>query len=417
MDPIETRFRERTPLSAEHAQRSAQVMPGGDTRAAGHHPPYQLTMVAGEGPHLTDLDGNRYLDLIGNFTSLVHGNAHPEILDAARTAAEAGTNWPARNTFAVELAEELTQRIASVEQVRFTNSGSEATMLAVEIARAATGRRKLLMARWGYHGSMPQFEVGTFGHEGPDTLLAEFGDADDFSGVLAEHGPDIACVILEPVMGSAGVVEPPAGFLAAVTRAAHDAGALMIFDEVITLRLASGGSQSTVGVLPDLTAMAKIIGGGFPVGAVGGRAGLLELCNPFAPKVFHSGTFNGNPVTTAAGLVSVRRLTSDAISEMDRLAERLDGELRARAAAVGLPFSTRRSGSLVQMYLSDEPPSFNMTRTDGELANRFHLASLNHGVFAAGRGLVALSTVMDDALIDDAIDRLGSAFDEMAASL
>ncbi len=417
MTAIEATFRKRTAASAAHAERASVVMPGGDTRAAGHHPPYQLTMTSGDGPYLTDLDGNRYIDLIGNFTSLVHGNAYPPILEAAAAAAGAGTNWPARNEHAVALAEELVARVPSVDQVRFTNSGSEATMLAVEIARAWTGRRMLLMARWGYHGSMPQFEVGTFGHDGPDTLLADFGDIESFRSVLRARGDDIACVILEPVMGSGGIVAPPPGFLDDVWAATHDAGALLVFDEVISLRLAPGGYQSVAGVTPDLTAMAKIIGGGFPVGAVGGRAELMELCNPFNPRIFHSGTFNGNPVTAAAGLVSIRHLTSDAITDMARRAERLERKVLGAAGARGVPMSSRREGSLLQLYLADEPPAFSQVRTDGDRANLFHLASLNHGVFAAGRGMVALSTAVDDAVLDDAVDRLSAALDDVAAAL
>lgn len=415
MTPIESRFRERTAASAEHAARAATVMPGGDTRAAGHHPPYQLTMVEGSGAHLTDLDGNRYLDLIGNFTSLCHGNAYPPIVEAAQKATASGTNWPARNASAVELASELVERLTSVEQVRFTNSGSEATMLAVEIARVATGRQKFIMARWGYHGSLPQFELGTFGHEGGDTLLAEFGDLADFQRVLGEHPGEIACVILEPVMGSGGIVAPPDGFLAGVRDAAHAAGALLVFDEVISLRLAPGGYQALAGVEPDLTAMAKIIGGGFPVGAVGGRTDLMELCNPFNPQIFHSGTFNGNPVTTSAGLVSIRHLSSDAISDMAVRAERLDDQVHKAAAANGLPLCTRREGSLLQIYLTDEPPAFSQLRTDGELANDLHLACLNNGVFMAGRGMVALSTVLDDTLVEEAAQRISAALADVAA--
>ncbi len=415
--PVEAAFRARTPKSAAHAQRAERVMPGGDTRAAGHHPPYQLTMTSGEGARLTDLDGNSYIDLIGNFTSLVHGNAYPPILEAAADAAQSGTNWPARNEHAVELAEELVARVPSVEQVRFTNSGSEATMLAVEIARASTGRHKLLMAKWGYHGSMPQFEVGTFGHDGPDTMLGTFGDAASFGAVLAEHGHDIACVIVEPVMGSSGVVAAPDGFLAELRDATHAAGALLIFDEVISLRLASGGYQAIAGVTPDLTAMAKIIGGGFPVGAVGGRSDLMELCNPFKPKVFHSGTFNGNPVTTAAGLVSIRHLTSDAIAEMDRRTRELESSLLKAAAQRGVPMSSRRQGSLLQVYLSDEAPRFAPNRTDSGLATQFHLASLNHGVFAAGRGMIALSTAVDDSVLKEAIQRFQAALDDLAIGL
>lgn len=392
-------------------------MPGGDTRAAAHHPPYQLTMKSGSGAYLTDLDGNRYIDLIGNFTSLVHGNAYPPILEAAAEATAAGTAWPARTESAVELAEELCRRVPSVEQVRFSNSGTEATMLAVEIARAATGRKKFIMSRWSYHGTMPQFELGTFGREGGDTLLAEFGNIEDFERVLEENANDVACVILEPVMASAGMITPPDGFLGQVTEATHRIGALMIFDEVVTLRMAPGGAQSTLGVSPDLTAMAKIIGGGFPVGAVGGRSDLMELCNPFAPKVYHSGTFNGNPVTTAAGLVSIRHLSSDAISEMGRRAAMLEDGLVQAAAARSVPLSIRRHGSLMQIHLTDEPPTYTQLRTDGDAVNLFHLAALNHGVFCAARGLVALSTVIDDGLVAEIIDRLSAALDDVASSL
>jgi glutamate-1-semialdehyde 2,1-aminomutase len=415
MTSIEATFLERTPASAAHAERASVVMPGGDTRAAGHHPPYQLTMTGGAGPYLTDLDGNRYLDLIGNFTSLVHGNAFPPVIEAAGRAVAAGTNWPARNEHAVELAEELCRRVGSVEQVRFTNSGSEATMLAVEIARAHTGRQKLLMARYGYHGSMPQFERGTFGHGGGDTLLATFGDLADFEAVLDRHRDEVACVILEPVMGSGGVVTPPEGFLACVATAAHGIGALFVLDEVITLRLAPGGRQAIEGVTPDLTAMAKIIGGGFPVGAVGGRADLMDLCNPFRPRIFHSGTFNGNPVTMAAGLEAIRHLTSDAITEMDVRTERLEGHIRYAASARGVPLSTRRAGSLLQIYASDELPPSNGERSDDAWANLLHLALLNHGVFFAGRGLVALSTVLDDDLVDEAAARFDAALADLAA--
>jgi glutamate-1-semialdehyde 2,1-aminomutase len=414
MTRIEATFLERTPRSAAHAERASAVMPGGDTRAAAHHPPYQLTMTSGQGPYLTDLDGHRYLDLIGNFTSLVHGNAYGPVIEAATRAAAAGTNWPARNEYAVELAEELCRRVQSVEQLRFTNSGSEATMLAVEIARTATDRQKFVMARYGYHGSMPQFERGTFGHEGGDTLLATFGDLAEFEAVLDRDGGDIACVILEPVLGSGGVVTPPEGFLAGVAEAAHRAGALFVLDEVITLRLAPGGRQTVEGVTPDLTAMAKIIGGGFPVGAVGGRADLMELCNPFRPRIFHSGTFNGNPVTMAAGLEAVRHLTSDAISAMDVRTAHLERRIGEAAAAHGLPLSTRRAGSLLQVYASDEVPASNGERTDDELANLFHLALLNHGVFMAGRGLIALSTVLEDELVDEAATRFDAALADLA---
>ena len=413
---IERTFRERTPRSADHAAAAARVMPGGDTRAAGHHPPYQLTLVRGEGPWLTDVDGHRYVDLIGNFTSLVHGNAYPPIIAAARRAMEDGTNWPARNVHAVALAEEIVARVPSVEQLRFTNSGSEATMVAVEIARVATGRRLVLMARYGYHGSAPHFEVGTHGHEGPETLVATYGDATEFSAILAERAEEIAAVILEPVMGSGGLLAASADFLAAVQQAARAAGALLILDEVITLRLSTGGAQQVLGLRPDLTAMGKIIGGGFPVGAVGGREELLALCDPSRPRLFHSGTFNGNPVTTAAGLVSLQHLDQEQIDAMSTRAAGLEDVLAKASADAGLPLSVRRAGSMLQLFFSPSPPAATPLRTDGELITAFHLAALNHGVFLAPRGLLALSTVLDDGHLEDAGARLSAAVADVAAA-
>jgi glutamate-1-semialdehyde 2,1-aminomutase len=326
-----------------------------------------------------------------------------------------GTNWPARNRHAVTLAEEIVARVPSVEQLRFTNSGSEATMVAVEIARVATGRRKVLMARYGYHGSAPHFECGTFGHEGPDTLLATFGDVSGFEAALAEHSSEIAAVILEPVMGSAGLIAATADDLERTGRAARAAGAVFILDEVITLRLSTGGAQAVLGVTPDLTAMGKIIGGGFPVGAVGGRADLLALCDPDKPRLFHSGTFNGNPVTTAAGLVSLQHLSAEQIDAMAVRASELETVLAKAAAGVGVPLSVRRAGSMLQLFFSEEAPDAIAERTDGAAMTAFHLAALNHGVFFAPRGLLALSTVLDDELLAEAGDRLTAAMADLAA--
>jgi glutamate-1-semialdehyde 2,1-aminomutase len=413
---IEAAYRARTPGSAARQTRAEALLPGGDTRTAAFHPPYGLTIARGDGPYLWDVDGNRYVDLIGNFTSLVHGNAYPPIVDAAQRQLTRGTAWPARNDAHLELAALLVERVASAERVRFCNSGSEATMLALAVAREVTGRRGVLMARYGYHGSLDEYEAGFHGHAGPHTFVATHGDAVAFEAVLSEHGDQIAAVILEPVMGSAGLVASPPGFLSRVRDAAHAAGALFVLDEVITLRLAPGGVQAREGIEPDLTAMGKIIGGGFPVGAVGGRADLLAVTDPRAGRLFHSGTFNGNPVTAAAGVVSVRELTSDRIAVMAKQAERLASALGAQAAALGLPFSCRHEGSLLQVFFTDEPPAANLVRTNAELATGFHLAALNHGLFFAGRGLLALSTVVTDELLDDVIDRFSAVMTDVAAS-
>ena len=405
IDGIEATYRERTPRSAGLAVRAEAVMPGGDTRSATYHEPYPLTIVEGAGHEIVDVDGNRYFDLIMNYTSLVHGHAYPPIVEAVAGQAARGSAWAARNLPQLELAETLVERIGSVERMRFTNSGTEANLVAIQIARLATGRRKILMARHGYHGSAEETEVGTHGHEGPTTLIAPYGDRAAFETILVEHGDDIAAVILEPVMGAGGIVEAPAGFLAGVHAAARRARVVFILDEVITLRLAPGGCQERQGIVPDLTTMGKIIGGGLPVGGVGGRADLLALLDPRTGRATHSGTFNGNPMTTAAGLVSIRELTAERIEVMSRHTERLADGIAAAADAVGVPVEVRRAGSLLAVNLADEA-----------VQSAFHLAALNHGAFFAPRGMIALSTITDDAIVDAATDRIGAALAEVAAT-
>jgi glutamate-1-semialdehyde 2,1-aminomutase len=415
VDRIEAEYRGRTRQSAARALAAAAVMPGGDTRAAAHHAPYPLTVARGEGPFLWDVDGHRYIDLLGNYTSLVHGNAYPPVVAALRAASALGTAWAARCDAQIELAEVLVQRVASVEQVRFTNSGTEATMLAMHIARAATGRRKILMARHGYHGSHEDTEIGLLGVGGHNTYLGEFGDAASFERVLSEHGNEIACVLLEPVMGSAGIVTAPPGFLPHVCSAAQAAGALFVLDEVISFRLATGGAQAQYAVSPDLTLFGKLIGGGLPVGAVGGRRDLLALTDPGRGMMFVSGTFNGNPVTTAAGVVAVHELTAMRIDHMECLATRLRGGLLAAAAACGLPCSVTHAGSLLNVFFTPEPPAATIVRSDYERICRFHLAALNRGLFFAPRGMMALSTGMTEALIDEVIERARAAMADVAA--
>jgi len=298
------------------------------------------------------------------------------------------------------------------------NSGSEAAMIALQAARRITGRQKLLMARFGYHGSHEAFEAGSFdGFFGTcaDTLLGEYGDAASFERVLAARGGEIAAVFLEPVMGAGGIVTAPPGFFARVRDAAHRAGALFVLDEVIAFRMATGGMQSLLDLAPDFTLFGKLIGGGFPVGAVGGSRACMEVMDPRRARMFLSGTFNGNPVTTAAGLVSVRELTAERIEAMHRRAARLDEALAKKAAALGLPFSVRRVGSLLNVYFSSTPPPANLRRNDQALLAKFHLAGMNRGLYFASRGMLVLATVLDDPLLGEVIERAGAALEDVAA--
>jgi glutamate-1-semialdehyde 2,1-aminomutase len=421
MGSIEQQYIDRTPNSAAMGPRAKKVMPAGETRAAGYHTPYPLTISHARGFTLTDIDGNDYIDLSNNFTSLAHGHAYAPIVDAVSSVIGAGTAWPARNNTQIELAELICSRVESIDLVRFCNSGSEANMLALHVARVHTGRHKVLMARFGYHGSHEVFEAGFFGNTGekawPHTIVAPWGDADAFEQILAEQGDEIAAVFLEAAMGSSGLVGAPTEFFQRVIDAAHAAGAVFVLDEVITLRMAEGGHQANLGITPDLTTMGKVIGGGYPVGAVGGNEDLMNYLDPGRGKIFHSGTFNGNPVTTAAGLPSLAHLSADRIATMGAQAERLEARLVHGAAAAGLPFSARRIGSLLNIYFTPVAPEANLLREDASIMRKVHLAGMNHGMYFASRGLLVLSTVLTDAVIDDIGDRFAGVFADVAAEL
>ena len=418
MSDIVSTYEKNTPGSATAQKRAMASVVGGNSRGAAYWRPYPLQLERANGAGVVDVDGREYLDLLNNFTSLVHGHAYPPIMDAVARQASQGTAWVANNRWQTELAESLIERIASFESVRFTNSGTEAGLLALTIARTITGREKVLMARYGYHGSLMEFEVGSypglFSHSLDRTLTGEYNDAESFELILAEHGSEIAAVFLEPVMGAGGVVRASPEFLRRVRDAAHAAGALFVLDEVITVRLATGGTQSLVGIEPDLTMLGKLIGGGFPVGAVGGKLEYMKVFDPEAPRGVHSGTYNANPVTMAAGLVSVRELTAARIDRMERLGERLADALTRSAGQHGLPISINRWGSLLNIFFMEEAPPATLRRDDIKTISKFHLAALNHGLMVASRGLFALSTVMDEDLIDDVAQRADAAMEDVA---
>ena len=408
-------YRERTKLSAANYNEAYRLMPGGTSRQASFWQPYPLTIESGKGAYIRDVDGNRYLDLLNNYTSLVHGHAYPPIVEAVREQVGRGTCWAAANEPQITLAAAIVERVPSIEQVRFTNSGTEAAALAFTIARIVTGRHKVLMARYGYHGSLLEFEIGSFGNAGHLTYLARYNDLSDFETVLDEHGEEIAAVFLEPVLGAGGIVPGRKQFLEGVRNAAHKAGALFVLDEVLAFRFGVGGCQGELELEPDLTMLGKIIGGGFPVGAVGGQKDLLRIFEPDDMKVFHSGTFNANPVTMVAGEISLRELTAERIGRMNELVEMLRTGLIDSAKKSGLPIAINHFGSCLNIFLSESIPESPIIREDADLMDRFHVACLNHGLFVAPRGMVALSTVVTESDISAALESVDAAMQDVAA--
>lgn len=403
-------FEARTPRSREVAERARRVLPGGETRSITFYPPYPASIASAAGAELTDVDGNTYLDILNNYTALIHGHAFGAVVDAARAAAAEGIVYPAPHTAQLDWADRLIDRHPVAEQIRFTNSGTEATLLALRVAQAVTGRDRFLLFEGGYHGSAP---IITGPH--PQVVRVPFNDADAVGEVLDDS---IAAVLLEPCMGVGGVIPATPEFLGEVTAMARRVGALLVVDEVQTLRSAYGGASELYGLDADLVVMGKLIGGGYPSGAVGGRAGFLRVLDQAHPgAISHSGTFNGHLVSARAGIVALEHLTQAAIDQLNTSAEKLANRVEAAGRAAGLAVLVTRFGSMMHVHLQEhEPTHAGQVSADPADVAALHLALLLEGVFAAPRGLVALSTVLSDEQLDAVAAGYERAFARVAAS-
>lgn len=408
--------------SARWRERAAVLFPGGVNspvrayRAVGGEPPI---MVRGEGAHVWDADGKRYIDYVGAFGPLLLGHAHPAVVEAIRKAAGEGGSFGATSPGEVGLAELIRERMPSIERLRFVNSGTEAAMSALRVARAATGRDLVLKFDGGYHGHADSLLVeagsgaatlaipgsaGVASAVAAQTLVAAYNDLDSVARLLDAHPRQVAAVIVEPVAANMGVVPPGPGFLAGLRDLADRAGTLLIFDEVITgFRVASGGAQELYGVRPDVTILGKVIGGGLPVGAYGGRADLLDLVAPAGP-VYQAGTLSGHPVVMAAGEATLRQLTPDLYSALELRAERLEEGLRRPGLSV------TRVGSLLTIFFRDRPPrDFDEARqSDAAAFGRFFNHLRSEGVLLPPSQYEAwfLSAAHDDEVIQATLDAL-----------
>jgi glutamate-1-semialdehyde 2,1-aminomutase len=409
---IQRRYLERTPAAAAMIERAARSIPGGSTRDFGYFRPYPLTFERGDGPYLWDLDGNRYVDFTYNGLSLIHGHAFTPVEEALYEVIPNGTAWPGTSRPQLAFAELLTERIAAAELVRFTNTGTEAGMLAVKLARHVSGR-PLIVKSWGaYHGSYDDLEAGLYGNgEFPGrTALGRFGDLDSYREVFARHRGEVAALIIEPILFTFEVVPPPPGFLPELVELAHSEGAVVILDDCLMFRLAPGGSAEKFGIAPDLTCLGKFIGGGLPVGVVAGTEELLSVLNPNDPRnMYHGGSFNGNPLGATAGRVTLECLGAGDIAGMDERAARLGRVLEAKADEVGVPFRVTGDGSILGTYVVGEDG-----KPDRELGARFHLAAINHGVYFGQDGEFALATTLGDKALDEAIAGLEAALEDLA---
>ncbi len=412
---IEQAYTERTPGSARLMERASEFMPCGITRTLAWFAPYPVVFEHGAGASVFDVDGNRYIDLFSNGLSLMHGHAYAPVDSALRQALSRGSAWPGANDAQVDFAELLCARVPGAEQVRFTNTGTEATMLAVKLARHVTGRPLVIKAWDAYHGSYDDLEAGLQGQEElPGRVaLARFGELASYEAALARHAGDVAAIIVEPVQYTGVVTPPPDGFLPALRELARREGVLFVLDDCLMSRLAEGGSSERFGIeLADITCLGKWIGGGLPVGAITSTA---ELMAPFElpggeDALYHGGSFNGNLLGMVAGRIAMHDLTAAEIARIDAQAERLRVKLDAAAAELGVAIRTSGIGSCFGLYVLDAP--------DGEIdwtATRLlHLAAVNHGVYYGTGGEFGLCTAISDEELEEAGAALTGALADLA---
>jgi len=407
--------------NAEFFERSCKVIPGGVNssirafKAVGGTP---YIVQRADGPYVWDVEGRRYIDLVQSYGAIILGHAHPAITAAVSAAAINGTSYGAPTPGEMLLAEAMTERVASCDMVRLMNSGTEATSTAVRLARGFTGRDRLVIFHGNFHGATDALlaaggsGVATLGLPGTagvpasavaNTLVVPYN-------VVPQLDDEVAAVIVEPVAANMGVVAPTEGFLQGLRAECDRVGALLVFDEVITgFRLGRGGAQERYSVTPDLTTFGKVIGGGLPIGSVGGSRQIMETLSPLGP-VFHAGTLAGNPLATAAGLAALNELGDDLYGEITARAGRLSSLLGEACAAAGISAKFPVVGTLVGMYFGDgeAPTNFVEAKTTDERVYRtFFHAMLNEGIALAPGAYEALFVGL--AHTDDVLDAIGEA--------
>jgi glutamate-1-semialdehyde 2,1-aminomutase len=399
-------YRDTTPRSGRMFQEARRYLPGGDSRSTLFYPPYPAVFDRGEGCLLFDVDQNQLLDFTGNHSALIHGYRHPSVMEAVRRQLEKGTAFPGPTEPQIALARLIQQRIPSMHLVRFTNSGTEALLNAVRGARAFTGRRGIARIEGSYHGTLEE----TMAAEHPDAIVLPFDDADAAASTIEREHSRLAAVLVEPVQGSAGMLPASKTYLQILRDVTRRHGIMLVFDEVVSMRVAYGGAQEHFGVEPDLTCLGKLIGGGFPLGAFGGRADVMQLFDPShgRPQVAHPGSFNANPISLVAGCATLESLTTDVIRALNERGTNIRRGIVERLKAAHLPVQVTGLGSLFAIHLTSEPVRTirDAARGNGALRHRLFLGLYTRGVLIDPRGVGTLSTVLAEGHIDQFLDVL-----------
>jgi len=433
--------------SAKWFQEAKGIIPYGTSKANQHIQPNPLYIQSGSGCWVTDLDGVERLDCSNSFTALIHGHAFPPVVKAVTEQLSRGTNFSFSTQAELALAKLLVERVPSLEQLRFFNSGTESVMMAIKAARAYTGRDRIAKIEGAYHGYYDDIQVsinstppdwgpdnapaslpssgGIPKHRAQETLVLPWNDRDATENLLVQHKDELAAVIVDPFCNLMGFIPPDPGFFEVLREVTRAHGILLIFDEVISFRIAYGGAQERYGGDPDLTAFGKIIGGGFPIGAVGGKAEVMAVFDPGTkgPRILAGGTFSANPITMVAGLAAMQALDQNALARLEDMGARLRKRLRDVFKKSNHSGQVTGQGSLYRIMMIDRPlQNYRDTVEPGsaarfygsdEQSSRLCMAFLDVGIIAGNNGLGCLSTPMGDS----ELDRIEAAFEWALSTL
>lgn len=411
------RYAERRPQSLAMHTAATKFMPGGNTRTVLYHGPFPLRVAAGAGSRITDVDGISYVNMLGEYTAGLFGHSHPVIRAAINEALDGGVNLGAHNKPEMELARLVTERFPAIEKVRFTNSGTEANLMAVATARFVTRRSKVMVFKGGYHGGLLYFGGGGIPINTPyEFVVARYNDIESATALIRATTDDLACVIVEPMLGSSGCIPAGPDFLRALRAETERTGALLIFDEVMTSRFGRGGAHQLLGMAPDLVTLGKWVGGGMSFGAFGGRADIMDIYDPAkAGAMPHAGTFNNNVLSMRAGVAALAEVfRPEAAQALHAKGEALRKRLNRIFTASGFALQVTGQGSLMNIH----PVAGHVSNVDDlafgddRVKELLFLDLLEHGYYMARRGFIALSIVLDDSEIDsfaDAIEEIIAA--------
>ena len=417
-----------TPKSAQLYARAKKIMPGGCSRNTILRKPHPAYVDRGEGCYVYDIEGNRRIDFANNMASLIHGHAQADIVNAVSEQLKKGTAFTMATEVEIDFAEHMCSRNPGFEKIRFVNSGTEAVMSCLKAARAFTGKAKIAKAEGAYHGSYDYAEVsqtakpenwgnlnqpasvpvsfGTPASALEDVIIIPFNDPERAIAILDQHADELACVLLDPIPHRIGLIPASEEFINAIYNWTKHQEALLVFDEVITFRTRYGGAQQKYSVQPDLTAMGKMIGGGFPVGALAGRAEVMDVMNPLLDKVLfpHSGTFSANPVTMTAGLIAMQKFDQDAVKQLNALGGYVRASIREAIKIADVPACVSGDGSMFRVHMqADLPQNYRSSFASPAQAQRtqeFVEYLFNHGVMMINTCTGMLSTEMGRPEID-----------------